>query len=471
MGAVVELGDQAAAAGRRSGGGPRWPPRPAGPPRRRARARASRAACAPRRSARRRRPGSCRARRRGCARCWPRRPRPRCGRTSARRAPGPRAGAGRASRSRGRRRGSAGPGCGRPGRRPSSWARRSTWSIVASSRSRRIASGSRSSWVKTTIWRVRAARCRTRARPSTFAGSIAWTGSSMTAKRNGDSSSAARGRKTLTESASSSPWTSRRARWRPRRRRGRRSPRGPPRPTFLSVISCRSTLEPCRSSRQFAIACSEIGAKRSARSSSAAPLTHFSASLSAFSVACARLDLLRLRRARRDVGRRAPARPRRGAELGAGALGEGAQAGGGGDDVVAGAVRGRAGRRSRGRRRRPRRGARAASSPRRRRRAASRRSGASTAAARGRCAQRSAARAASSARGAWSSERGGLLGAPAVAHASSSTSGVPQTGQSSVRLGVADGERAAQERGDVGGAARRRSPRRPRGRARRPAAP
>ena len=138
--------------------------------------------------------------------------------------------------------------------------------------------------MKTTIWRVRAARCRTRARPSTFAGSIACTGSSITANRNGDSSSAARGRKTLTDSASSSPCditpsafaaspsarTSKSAR--------------PPRPTFLSVISCRSTLEPCRSSRQFAIARSEIGAKRSARRSSAAPLTHFSASLSAFSV-------------------------------------------------------------------------------------------------------------------------------------------------------------------------------------------
>ena len=49
-------------------------------------------------------------------------------------------------------------------------------------------------------------------------------------------------------------------------------------------MSCRSTLEPWRSSRQLAIACWEIGAKRSARIVSAASLSHFSASLSAFSV-------------------------------------------------------------------------------------------------------------------------------------------------------------------------------------------
>ena len=114
--------------------------------------------------------------------------------------------------------------CARPGRRPCECARRSTCSIVASSLSRRIASGRRSSWVKTTIWRVRAARCRTRASPSTFAGSIACTGSSITAKRNGDSSSAARGRKTQTRARAARPATSRRARSRPRRRRARRSP-------------------------------------------------------------------------------------------------------------------------------------------------------------------------------------------------------------------------------------------------------
>ena len=107
----------------------------------------------------------------------------------------------------------------------------------------------------------------------------------MTAKRNGDSSSAARGRKTLTESASSSPCDITPSAFAPSPSARTSKSARPDRPDFLSVMSCRSTLEPCLSSRQLAIARSEIGAKRSARSSSAAPLTHFSASLSAFSVA------------------------------------------------------------------------------------------------------------------------------------------------------------------------------------------
>ena len=72
--------------------------------------------------------------------------------------------------------------------------------------SRRTASASRSSWVKTTTWRSTATSASTRARPSTLAGSMDCTGSSMTTNRNGLCSTVARGRNRDRASACSSPW-------------------------------------------------------------------------------------------------------------------------------------------------------------------------------------------------------------------------------------------------------------------------
>ena len=62
---------------------------------------------------------------------------------------------------------------------------------------RRTASGRRSSWVNTITWRVRAVSSSARARPSTRAGSMDCTGSSITTNRNGLSGRVARGRNRL----------------------------------------------------------------------------------------------------------------------------------------------------------------------------------------------------------------------------------------------------------------------------------
>ena len=71
--------------------------------------------------------------------------------------------------------------------------RRVTLRIVLLIFNRRTASGRRSSCVNTITWRVRAVSSSARASPSTRAGSIDCTGSSMTTKRNGLSGRVARG--------------------------------------------------------------------------------------------------------------------------------------------------------------------------------------------------------------------------------------------------------------------------------------
>ena len=213
--------------------------------------------------------------------------------------------------------------------------------------------------MKTTIWRVRAARCRTRARPSTFAGSIACTGSSITAKRNGDSSSAARGRKTLTDSASSSPCDITPSAFAPSPSARTSKFARPLRPDFLSVIVVQVDR---RALPQLApVLDRALGDRREAfarAASSAAPLTHFSASLSAFSVA-ARASTSRASssHAATCVESSCQAAPRRD-ELRAGAVGERAQRGssrdhalgvrsaGAGDGRAAGARRGAGARRA-----------------------------------------------------------------------------------------------------------------------------
>ena len=108
----------------------------------------------------------------------------------------------------------------------------------------------------------------------------------MTAKRNGDSSSAARGRKTLTESASSSPCDITPSAFAPSpSARTSKSAR----PAAAGLLE-RDVVQVDARALPAARASWRSRARRSARSararsSSAAPLTHFSASLSAFSVA------------------------------------------------------------------------------------------------------------------------------------------------------------------------------------------
>ena len=143
----------------------------------------------------------------------------------------------------------------------------------------RTACARRLSWVNTITCRSAAVFSSTRASPSTLAGSIACTGSSITRKRNGLAGSVARGRNTLSASALTSPWLM--------------TPSAEPgAPSTLtssstcrwvadpaSLIAPRSTLLSWRSIAQMARAWSASGASRSLRMSSVAAFSHFSAAL------------------------------------------------------------------------------------------------------------------------------------------------------------------------------------------------
>ena len=346
-----------------------------------------------------------------------------------------------------------------PARRRVERARRSTCSIVASSRRRRIASGSRSSWVKTTIWRVRAARCRTRASPSTLAGSIACTGSSITANRNGDSSSAARGRKTLTDSASSSPCDITPSAFAPVAVGAHVEVRPPAAADLLErdlvQVHARALpqLAPVRDRA--------LGDRREALRAQllGRALDPLLGVLERLQRGRALLDLARARRATRRPGSRAPARRRRGARArrrrgrraraasraaartasGPGAASRGGAGGGGERAPVRGLGGGRRGPSAGA----SRPGARAPA-----RRSARASSRASTRRARGRELALGARQ-----RRRLLAQRGGLLGRArrprVVEHA--------RRAADRAVLAVADRERAAQQRGDVGRARARRS--------------
>ena len=119
----------------------------------------------------------------------------------------PRAGGRRSGRGPSRPRCSARRGPWRGGARRAEPSRRVTSMTVAAMPRRRTASGRRSSWVKTTTWRSLRGGLRGRGRGRRLrAGSMDWTGSSMTTKRNGLSGRVARGMKRLRARACSSPW-------------------------------------------------------------------------------------------------------------------------------------------------------------------------------------------------------------------------------------------------------------------------
>ena len=133
--------------------------------------------------------------------------------------------------------------------------------------------------MKTRTWRSADALSRTRARPSTRAGSIDWTGSSMTMKRNGLSGRVARGTKRLRASECSSPWliTPRAAPATPSTVTSRTTRRRVPSP--VSWIRPSSTWLCWRRRSQISPAFSAMGPKRSSRMPAAAFLSQLSAGL------------------------------------------------------------------------------------------------------------------------------------------------------------------------------------------------